>query len=579
MMLVRKQAPSHRHAPAQAVAGRKGRQILLAWMAGLALAIAGCAAAPPAPERVRIESRAEASEPAPPSISLEELFRDVALAGLFDDGKDWADARPLGDPQAILRQYRREHPRGTGLHRFVERHFELPRAGAAATPVPGLPLCRHIAQLWPILTRDAALPPPGSSLLALPRRFVVPGGRFREVYYWDSYFTMLGFGEEQAGLRRAMVDNFAQLIRTWGHVPNGNRSYYLSRSQPPFFFKMVGLLSPLDPAGAYSEYLDVLRLEHDFWMRGAESLRPGEARLRVVALPGGARLNRYYDARDVPRDESYAADVETASRADRPAAEVYRDLRAAAESGWDFSSRWLADGSDLATIRTTAIVPPDLNALLYGLERAIANGCRRAGDEACAEDFTAKAEARRAAMSTFLWNEEAGLFDDYDWQRGALAGNVSAATLYPLFFGAASPEQAARVARSVRTRLLAQGGLATTTRTTGQQWDAPNGWAPLQWIAAEGLRAYGEADLAEEIAARWLATVHRAYRSTGKLLEKYDVQERRPGGGGEYPLQDGFGWTNGVTVALLRRFPAVGDRLEAEGLDADRCGANVSLAA
>ena len=125
-------------------------------------------------------------------------------------------------------------------------------------------------------------PPPSSSLLALPHRFVVPGGRFREVYYWDSYFTMLGFSEAQAGLRRAMVDNFAHLIRTYGHVPNGNRSYYLSRSQPPFFFKMVGLLSPEDPAAAYAEYLNELRLEHDFWMRGGEGLQHEQTEVQVV---------------------------------------------------------------------------------------------------------------------------------------------------------------------------------------------------------------------------------------------------------------------------------------------------------
>jgi alpha,alpha-trehalase len=516
----------------------------------------------------------------PPSLLLDGLFRDVALAGIFADGKDWADARPLHDPREIVRLYRLERPQGADLRRFVERHFELPSAsGSGARPAPGLPLCRHIAELWPILTRDAATPPAGSSLLALPGRFVIPGGRFREIYYWDSYFTMLGFGPEQSALRRAMVDNFAFLIRTWGHVPNGNRTYYLSRSQPPFFFKMVALLSPEDRAAAYAEYLDELRLEHDFWMRGGELLRPGEARLRAVALPGGAVLNRYYDGRDVPRDESYAADAETASRSQRPAPDVYRDLRAAAESGWDFSSRWLADGADLATIRTTSIVPPDLNALLYGLERAIADGCARAGDTDCAAEFAARAAARRDAMSAFLWNEELGVFDDYDWRRGERVGNVSAATLYPLFVGAASPHQAARVARTVQARLLAQGGLATTTRATGQQWDAPNGWAPLQWIAAEGLRGYGETALAEEIARRWLATVHRTYQATGRLIEKYDVHERRAGGGGEYRLQDGFGWTNGVTVALLRRFPAVAREAEAAGLDAETCAATLPLTA
>lgn len=132
---------------------------------------------------------------------------------------------------------------------------------------------------------------------------------------------------------------------------------------------------------------------------------------------------------------------------------------------------------------------------------------------------------------------------------------VTAAMLYPLFAGAASPEQARAVAATVRSTLLAPGGLRTTPLRTGQQWDAPNGWAPLQWIAIAGLEKNGERALAKEIARRWLGTVTAAYADTGKMLEKYDVEERKPGGGGEYPTQDGFGWTNGVTSALLERYP------------------------
>jgi alpha,alpha-trehalase len=127
--------------------------------------------------------------------------------------------------------------------------------------------------------------------------------------------------------------------------------------------------------------------------------------------------------------------------------------------------------------------------------------------------------------------------------------------LYPLFTGLASAEQARGVAAAVSKTLLASGGVLSTPNRTGQQWDAPNGWAPHQWIAIAGLDAYGEHDLARTIATRWIATVSRAYRETGKLLEKYDVQEVKPGGGGEYPLQDGFGWTNGVTRELMARYP------------------------
>jgi alpha,alpha-trehalase len=211
----------------------------------------------------------------------------------------------------------------------------------------------------------------------------------------------------------------------------------------------------------------------------------------------------------------------------------------------------MADGHSLTSLETTKIVPVDLNSLLFGMERAIAQGCERLRELACRDEFTGRAERRRRAIDRYLWDSARGEYLDLDWRTGRKLDHPSAAMLYPLFVGAASHDQARRVALKVRSRLLAPGGLRTTTQRTGQQWDAPNGWAPLQWIAVDGLRSYGEIGLAREIATRWIATVERTYRETGKLVEKYDVDEVKPGGGGEYPLQDGFGWTNGVTRALL----------------------------
>jgi len=159
-------------------------------------------------------------------------------------------------------------------------------------------------------------------------------------------------------------------------------------------------------------------------------------------------------------------------------------------------------------------------------------------------------------MNRYLWDAVSGAFYDYDWAAGARRNVLSAAALYPLFVGEADDAQAHAVADIVRTKLLRPGGLATTENHTGQQWDAPNGWAPLQWIAVEGLERYGLSDPADDIASRWLTTVLQAYGTSGRLVEKYDVDDpNRKGGGGEYTLQDGFGWTNGVTVALLHLCP------------------------
>ena len=174
--------------------------------------------------------------------------------------------------------------------------------------------------------------------------------------------------------------DFAHFIDTYGHVPNGARTYYLSRSQPPFFFEMVGLIGGGDPAAEFARYLPQLEREYAFWMQGETGLPAGGAHRRVVALPDGSILNRYWDDRDTPRDESYAEDVKLARASHRPARAVYRDIRAAAESGWDFGSRWFADPMDRSTIDTTEIVPIDLNSLMYGLENAIRAGCERASD-------------------------------------------------------------------------------------------------------------------------------------------------------------------------------------------------------
>jgi alpha,alpha-trehalase len=240
----------------------------------------------------------------------------------------------------------------------------------------------------------------------------------------------------------------------------------------------------------------------------------------------------------------------------RPPTQLFRDIRAAAESGWDFSSRWFADAGDPGTIDTTEIVPSDLNSLLFGLENAIRAGCARQANAACVKEFAARAAARHAAIDRYLWEASLGAYLDYRWTRRARIERVSAATLYPLFVGLSSDAQATAVASTTEAQLLKPGGIVTTPLDTGQQWDAPNGWAPLQWIAISGLRHYGRTALAETIACRWMRNVNTVYDQSGRLVEKYDViRTGRKGGGGEYPLQDGFGWTNGVMRKLGALYP------------------------
>ncbi len=493
----------------------------------------------------------------PPSVLYGDLFTAVQTAQIFPDQKTFVDLTPDADPATIVQQYRQQRNQpGFSLKQFVSQHFALPADQVVVTPPAHQSLRDHIDWLWPHLTRNTDSASPNGSLIRLPKPYVVPGGRFREGYYWDSYFTMLGLQEAgREDLVDDMLDNFAYLIERAGHVPNGNRTYYASRSQPPFFAYMVELAADKEGKGVYQKYLPALRREYAYWMHGAAGTARGSASEHVVVMPDGAVLNRYWDASATPRDESYLEDVQTArAAAGRPAPEVWRDLRAGAESGWDYSSRWLGDGKTLATIRTTSIVPVDLNALMYHLEKTIATGCLATHDAACVAEFNDRAAKRDAAVNHWLWNAN-GYYGDYDWQLGKPRDELSAATLYPLYTGVATPEHAISTAQHVRDSLLQPGGIATTTLSTGQQWDAPNGWAPLQWIAVEGLSRYGERPLADDIAQRFLKNVKGVYASQGKLVEKYVVEGAGigGGGGGEYPLQDGFGWTNGVTAKLLDR--------------------------
>ncbi|MFT0172923.1 alpha,alpha-trehalase TreF [Paraburkholderia mimosarum] len=513
------------------------------------------------------------SQPATPADLYGRLYHDVQLARVFPDSKTFADMVPNTDPAQITAAYdrwRQQHAgerdadeRKAALTRFVNQYFAAPvHIDDHYVSDPKQDAVGHIDTLWNVLSRRPdAQTNHASSLLPLPHAYVVPGGRFNEVYYWDSYFIMQGL--EASGRHALALDemnNFAALIDRYGHIPNGNRTYYLSRSQPPFFAQMVSLIADKDGDAVYLRYLPQLRKEYDYWMAGAQTLAPGRATRHVVRLPDGTLLNRYWDARNRPRDESYREDLLTArATPQRDAPDLWRNLRAGAETGWDYSSRWLADGRTLATIEVTSLAPVDLNSLMAILERTLAKAYGLKGDAREAASMTKRAQQRADAIHRVLWDPQLHAYSDYDVAHHTLTHRLTAATVYPLYAGVATKQEAREVAAAARDGLLRPGGLATTQIATGQQWDEPNGWAPLQYLAIMGLRRYGEQDLAQEIATRWIATNLAYYQRTHKLVEKYDVSasatQASSAGGGEYPLQDGFGWTNGVLRVLLQMYP------------------------
>lgn len=512
---------------------------------------------------------------ATPDVLYGVLFEDVQMNNIFPDNKTFVDCVPKRNPADIVKDYlsMKNNPLVKfSLRGFVEANFTLPGQADTTYHSSEGDIVTHINKLWKLLERRPDQQVDCSTLLPLPNPYIVPGGRFREIYYWDSYFTMLGLKESgEIEMIENMVKNFSYMIQKYGHIPNGNRNYYLTRSQPPFFSSIVELLASIKGDGVYKTYLPALEKEYAYWMEGAAALKPGQRGKRVVKLTDGTLLNRYWDDAVTPRQESYVKDVETSWRlaeslptadssevAKRKQRELlYKNLRAGAASGWDFSSRWFSDSINLYTIQTLDIAPVDLHSLMYHIEKTLEKAYQLAGNETKRKAMNVAAYKRFLALPKFF-SSRLDFYSDLNLNTGKPTNAVTAAALFPLNFFIHGHDDGRQIngqkaANFIQKYLLRDGGIVTTPNNTHQQWDAPNGWAPLQWIAVNGLRHSGQQELAYEIAKRWMTLNERTFDATGKMMEKYNVEDMtKPAGGGEYKGQDGFGWTNGVYMAMRK---------------------------
>lgn len=471
------------------------------------------------------------------------LFDAVQLSNLFVDSKTFCDAVPTSDLASIEADFElKKASSNFDLSAFVQQHFILPEKFASSFIADkNSTVEAHIDKLWPVLLRQPDAPNNGT-LLALPHEYIVPGGRFGEIYYWDSYFTMLGLkAAGKVDLIEHMIQNFAFLIQTIGYIPNGNRTYYIGRSQPPFFALMVELLASIKGTQVLSAYLPMMEKEYAFWMNENQA----------IEMQGGGKLNRYWDENTTPRPEAYKEDIELAAHAEASSENIYRHIRAAAASGWDFSTRWFKDPANFSSIHTTEIIPVDLNTLLYMVEDILEKTYQLNGATEKAEQVKKQKIKRSDLIHQYCWDSSKNIFCDYDFVQAKSKDTISLAMSFPLFAKIASPEQAAYIAKCIEEKCLFEGGLVTTINESGQQWDSPNGWAPLQWITVQGLINYGYVDLANTIMERWLRLNRKVFARTGKMMEKYNVVNTSlEAGGGEYEGQDGFGWTNGVFLAM-----------------------------
>ncbi|RPE76902.1 trehalase family glycosidase [Vulcaniibacterium tengchongense] len=432
---------------------------------------------------------------------------------------------------------------------------------------------------------------PRQGLLYVPKPYVVPGGFFNEMYGWDSYFIVLGLlADDREALARDMVDNALFEVEHYGGMLNANRSYYLTRAQPPFLAEMVRAV--LDDPASFPD-----RKQADAWLARAwpQLVRDHATWLRAEHRAGGTGLARYFDYGAGPvlefRDAGYlrrvidwlvahpqrdpgflveasehpddaeaerlktrSCDVRASqvcaqawSQGRRLSADFYLGDRAMRESGFDVNFHF----GPFAGL-THHHAPVCLNSLLYRYERTLGAFARRLGKAAEARRYDGFAGARKAAIERYLWNAEAGMYLDYDFVRGKPNPAPYVTTFYPLWAGLASPAQAEAL-RGKLALFERRGGLAMSGEESGAQWDAPFGWAPNHWLAISGLEAYGFRDDARRLAEKFTATIDRALAHDGTIREKYNMDS----GDADVEVSVGysenvvgFGWSNGVYLKL-----------------------------
>ena len=420
-------------------------------------------------------------------------------------------------------------------------------------------------------------------LLYLPHPYVVPGGRFNEMYGWDSYFIQVGLVRDgEIELAQNMTDNFIYQIENYGEILNANRTYFLSRSQPPFLTQMI---------------LNVYRRKHDTaWLRSTlpaieKYCRYWTSEPHMVKETG---LSRYYDLGEGPAPEVLSGERDEQGRThydlvreyyrthevtgydlgqyyDKGKDELtdlfYKGDRSMRESGFDPSDRFGPFNIDIIHYN-----PVCLNSLLYLMETDTAEIMKTLGRGRDAQTWLARAATRRRKVNGLMWDDKDGLYYDYNFVKGRVRRYPFVTTFYPLWVGIADRQQAAHVVSNLK-QFERAGGLQTSTRTSGNQWDAPYGWAPMQMIAVEGLRRYGYNEEADRIAANFLSVILKEFIQHNTIVEKYDVERRESElkGGLKFGYKSneiGFGWTNGAFTDMYAQLPQKkkADVLKLDGL-------------
>ncbi|XP_059469468.1 trehalase isoform X2 [Neocloeon triangulifer] len=430
----------------------------------------------------------------------------------------------------------------------------------------------QLNDLWKLLGRkikdDVRVHPEQYSIIYVPNPVIVPGGRFREFYYWDSYWIVRGLLQsEMYNTVKGMLSNFLAIVDEFGFIPNGGRIYYSQRSQPPLLIPMMeAYYQQTKDLKFIRDNIGTLEKEIAFWMTNHTVDVDKDGKYYKLAV--------YGDRSSGPRPESFREDYETAHyfHTDEEREEYYSELKAAAESGWDFSTRWFVlDGTNqgnITNLKTRKIVPVDLNAFLFWDMQIVSDFYHLLGNEERSKFYKDKSETWLEAVTEVLWHEEVGVWLDYDLINEKKRDYFYPSNLAPLFTGCYDKKNEGDIVKGVmkylqKTNVMVNlGGIPASLEHSGEQWDYPNSWPPLVYIMIYGLDRVDDTfakELAYEIAERWIRANYKGFKETHAMFEKYDATiPGGYGGGGEYELQLGFGWTNGVIMDLLVKY---GDRL------------------
>ncbi|XP_048486687.1 trehalase isoform X2 [Plutella xylostella] len=536
------------------------------------------------------------------------LLDTVQMAGLYNDSKTFVDMKIKVSQDDTLNHFydmmnrTGSRPTKADVQEFVSQNFDPEGSEFEDWRPPDWkenpqflsrikdPLLHAWAadlhRLWLVLGRkmkpEVKLQQQLYSIIYVDNPVIVPGGRFREFYYWDSYWIIRGLLlSEMRDTARGMLSNFLNIVERIGFIPNGGRIYYAMRSQPPLLIPMMQTIQEERPDLPYlRQHIHTLDREFDYWLTNHT----------VEVEVGGHKykLARYNDMSQGPRPESYKEDIDVARHLEttEKKEELYAELKAAAESGWDFSSRWFilngTNKGNLTNLKTRSIVPVDLNAILCWNARLMADFHQRLGDPAKAEYYRALHEQWETAIHEVLWHEDVGVWLDYSLASGRRRDYFYPSNVAPLWTGAYSQEKRDYYVSRVINYLdkvkvdIFEGGIPTTFEHSGEQWDYPNAWPPLQYMVVMGLHKSGSAAaarLAGELAAKWVRSNLRVWSRHRAMLEKYDATIFGGlGGGGEYVVQTGFGWTNGVILELLNTYGDVLTASEAFGSGAPSSG-------